>query len=118
SAPIFRLTSFVFGDLRTTCGTEFNRNDTMTTPSAGSKVLLIRLARFSWYAIGSSSSVYAGGWSHNGQRKYSRIVDFTVPRPPIKQLYCALNSMSIRPRNLLFDTASLLIIIDGLIGDS
>src|SRR5713101_469726 len=51
-----------------------------------------------------SEPVSSTGWSHRPQRKYSRIVDFPVPRPPITALYCWLKSTSTLPRNFEFET--------------
>src|SRR2546422_493372 len=51
-----------------------------------------------------SESVLSTGSSQSPQRKYSRIVDLPVPRPPMTALYCSLKSTSSLPRNFEFDT--------------
>ena len=66
----------------------------------------------------SSSAIFGGGWSHNAHLKYSRIVDFPVPRPPINALYCGLNSRLRGPRNLLLVSEIPLIVTAGSRGSS
>src|SRR5579871_1996111 len=85
------------------CFTPLSKNVTITSPSTFCKVSSISF--FLLVCTGAiSESELSTGWSQSPQRRYSRIVDFPVPLPPITALYCWLKSRLSLPRNLEFDT--------------
>src|SRR5579863_3865342 len=102
SSPIFSSTSCEFELLLMICFTSFRRNVTITSPLSFCSVSSISF--FLLACTGAMSESVSTGWSQSPHRRYSRMVDFPVPRPPITALYCWFNSISSLPRNFELDT--------------